>query len=1005
MAKGKGRRGDRHPEAPESPAATHRPAGAAVWHDLIAGLLTLLALAATLFIWLYEPLTAATQLKLTLIVWIVAVVGLLGRLHARRTVLRLRATMAHDEIMLARLAPDITEGQSGLRMRHVSAWLVAVLGIVASAVLWQTDAIERGVGGMSPFIVGSAVSVMFALAVAANAVNRLKTKRLTRDFRTALNSERLALGTLAGVDVMLSACLPTGERTRFNERFLQFLGKTAEQLQGHGWLEMVQTDDRQCALELLAQPASSRQNAREHDMCVRRANGDLAWLRETLTPRFDEKGELIEFVCSAINITSHVETETALDKQVGALTTELADVKTELSKTKTSRNRFEKSREEARADVKNLQEALTKAEAGLTKTQSETVARIKEIESEAKSRVKSAEEAAESRARKAEQASEGRIEKLEESAKSARQELQQASSENKKLTRSFEKLQDELEELRQKDVDLRAQIVRHIKETREAKAEVTYAHTREAQNRAKSDRLAQRCEELEKQFAARAAELAAAQNQAQQAGVTAMAEVERRMHEVSAEALARQLRKQLNGMQRMTSELLATSLAGPVRDAAHNTAASLRAMSDLVDQALSGSGTKAAAPSAKPITRSASAAASFDLRRTAQGVRELLVDEAHARGVKLEVEIASKLPALVHGDDIEIRTALLSLTDAASHLAEDGTLILRLSEDVSTVAHSTIRCELRHATARVKNETLEGTLAIKSTDNDMPDATVLPLAHQAAKAWRTVRSLQGQHGYLLPDEGGFSVWFTLILERPGAAPAAPSAPEPAESPASAGAPGPASASAAAPPSAPAPTSAPSAASASAPTTPRSLRAALAAISGTELEAGVRKGSPIRPATSAAPAEANSSSAAAPPPAAPAPAAPVASAPVAAAATAAPPHAQADAAAPRQPLNMPRMPQELLTCNLGEVAELGADSIRVFCAKPPKHKDVTITFEEVETDMKIRAEVSWSKKIAGRKHDVGLKFIGVTPAEQKRILRIAMQHRRVATMLDDTDEAR
>ena len=103
--------------------------------------------------------------------------------------------------------------------------------------------------------------------------------------------------------------------------------------------------------------------------------------------------------------------------------------------------------------------------------------------------------------------------------------------------------------------------------------------------------------------------------------------------------------------------------------------------------------------------------------------------------------------------------------------------------------------------------------------------------------------------------------------------------------------------------------------------------------------------------------------------------------------------------------MPRMPQELLTCNLGEVAELGADSIRVFCSKPPKHKDVTITFEEVETDMKIRAEVSWSKKIAGRKHDVGLKFIGVTPAEQKRILRIAMQHRRVATMLDDADEAR
>jgi hypothetical protein len=97
--------------------------------------------------------------------------------------------------------------------------------------------------------------------------------------------------------------------------------------------------------------------------------------------------------------------------------------------------------------------------------------------------------------------------------------------------------------------------------------------------------------------------------------------------------------------------------------------------------------------------------------------------------------------------------------------------------------------------------------------------------------------------------------------------------------------------------------------------------------------------------------------------------------------------------------MPRVPQEELTCNLGEVVELGADSIRVFCGKPPKRNETTITFDDVETDMQLRAEVMWAKKLSRGRHDVGLKFIGLTSDQQRRILGIVMQHRKVATMTD------
>ena len=48
--------------------------------------------------------------------------------------------------------------------------------------------------------------------------------------REQRDSQRLALDTLGSLDVMISACLPTGERTRFNECFLHFVGRPPAQL-------------------------------------------------------------------------------------------------------------------------------------------------------------------------------------------------------------------------------------------------------------------------------------------------------------------------------------------------------------------------------------------------------------------------------------------------------------------------------------------------------------------------------------------------------------------------------------------------------------------------------------------------------------------------------------------------------------------------------------------------------------------------------------------------------
>jgi hypothetical protein len=242
----------------------------------------------------------------------------------------------------------------------------------------------------------------------------------------------------------------------------------------------------------------------------------------------------------------------------------------------------------------------------------------------------------------------------------------------------------------------------------------------------------------------------------------------------------------------------------------------------------------------------------------------------------------------------------LGLFDAALHLVNDGTLTLRLAEDGRTGAHSTIRCEIAHPSARVKTDALEEALALKSTDKNMPDAAKFPVQHQAAKAWRAVRALQGQHGFMLPEQGGFMIWFTLTMGRPAAS--------------------------------------------------VTLRPRTFELAGNAAEA-------------------------------PAPAAETAE--------------NAAARANR------RMHTECLTCNLGEVVELGTESMRVFCAKSPKGASVKVKFEDVDIATEYSAEITWTKKISGRKHDVGLKLVGLSAAEQQRLLRLAIQHRRSGAPIAET----
>ncbi len=864
-----------------------RSGGVSILRQSATWLFLMLGSAATVFIWITLTLETTQSAIMSGILWLLVLVGIGYLTRCRRLATELEALRAFEDAVIAHRASEVIDVNPDAKMRHVSAWLIGLLGIVATVFLWHNGRLENLLGSWAMLVTGAAVSFMLALMVAANTINRLKTRRMTLHFKSARRTEKTTLETLQSVNVMITACLPTGERTEFNRHFLELLGRSFEELQGKGWLEFVHPDDRQDVLSIVERPLATNETRREHDYCIQHRNGQYIWLRETLTPRFDEKDQLVEFTGTAIDITSQIRNETAFDEQLTDLRAELAETKSELSKTKTARSRLQKTGEESREEIKNLTTSLKTAEDRTVQAKRDAGERVAEAEKNAKSSIARMKDEAKTQLAKAESDAKDRISRLEDENRSTKKELQNAKAENRKFSSAAEKMQDEMSHLRQQESEFREQIVRHIKDIREANAEKEEATKKESQARAKCHRLSTRADELEAKLTEKDEELSAAREEFELRITEMTEEIEIQKKVNTAEALAGQLRQQLVGVTSMTDSLLQASLDGPQLDAINNTAASIRSMSELVDQALG--------KSPKKSKRKKSSNESFDLRRTAQGVQDLLQEAAEQRGLKFEYEVGLNIPGLVTGDDVEIRSALMSLANASFQLADEGTIILRLTEDISTKAYATIRCEISHPNAKPKTDELEEAMAINSTDKDMPHAVKEPVRHQAALAWRTIRRLDGTHGFLLPDTGGFSIWCTFNVGRVAAAAAM-----------------------------------------------KPVRSSVPV--------------PVAPLMMTDPVPATDSN-------------------------------------EKRPA--PRLPVEFLKCNLGDIVELGGGGLRIFSTKTQKKRVVSVTFE----NMNIKAEVMWSKKISARKHDVGLDFLDVTPEQRSQILRIAMDHRRVSTMLE------
>lgn len=97
----------------------------------------------------------------------------------------------------------------------------------------------------------------------------------------------------------------------FNERWLEFTGRTMEQELGSGWAEGVHADDMARCLEIYTSSFRERR-VFEMEYRLRRHDGAWRWIFDRGVPFSDASGRFAGYIGSCIDVTGRVEAERAL---------------------------------------------------------------------------------------------------------------------------------------------------------------------------------------------------------------------------------------------------------------------------------------------------------------------------------------------------------------------------------------------------------------------------------------------------------------------------------------------------------------------------------------------------------------------------------------------------------------------------------------------------------------------------------------------------------------------
>lgn len=84
----------------------------------------------------------------------------------------------------------------------------------------------------------------------------------------------------------------------------------------------------------------------------------------------------------------------------------------------------------------------------------------------------------------------------------------------------------------------------------------------------------------------------------------------------------------------------------------------------------------------------------------------------------------------------------------------------------------------------------------------------------------------------------------------------------------------------------------------------------------------------------------------------------------------------------------RLPQETLSCNLGEVLDLSPGGMRISCWRIPAGDVLTILIDDHAMEPPLRGRVVWSHRVGWIKCEMGIEFEGLTAEQSSTLMEIS-----------------
>src|SRR5262249_14990094 len=106
--------------------------------------------------------------------------------------------------------------------------------------------------------------------------------------------------------------------TYFNQRWLDFTGRSMQQELGDGWSQGVHADDLESCLGTYGRAFDARQEFRM-EYRLRRFDGQYRWILDAGVPRFESDGTFDGYIGSCIDITDQKRVEETLRDREGRL--------------------------------------------------------------------------------------------------------------------------------------------------------------------------------------------------------------------------------------------------------------------------------------------------------------------------------------------------------------------------------------------------------------------------------------------------------------------------------------------------------------------------------------------------------------------------------------------------------------------------------------------------------------------------------------------------------------